>query len=692
MKELCNVCKTLDLAKLNNRKPQQYNLGLWGDVKKRSSNCPFCYLVIRSSPSRAVWDEDCYVTWGEHGGFTTNSVTEYIAFLNAATTSTPLGSARQVEAQVNPALVARWLDLCEKNHGKMCSPRPGPLLTPENQIGLATFRVVDVIDLCLVDATPETRYITLSYVWGDGFEPGIKLTRANADSLYEKGAFRVNEGKLPVTIKHAMEMVRKMGQRYIWIDSLCLKQDDDYDRQHGIAAMDMVYQCAELTLIAAAGTTANYGIPGVLSNSSGDRRVKNQLKVAVLPGIEMTITKDPNTELMWSFHGKRGWTMQELHLSYRTLIFTDDMAYFCCRQNTWAEDTAYDRFPKVVNEIIGPNTGWGLPFLSDNEPNPLCKWSDELGSYALRKLKNPTDTIDAFRGLLNRLAVQSKSGLLHGLLTVSFDIGLMFSDISSMPVPRASGLPTYGRRPGFATWSWAGWTGGKYTYAESCNDPDGPNLFLQHNTYITWYFRSPEAPQLKLVWDGLNAEREHGELERRLIGYRPIPRDPYGRGLHPELKNLQTKPDESDRERLNLIYRELRQRKYPLLQFFAHVVQVGKLVEPEPDLPRESRPQVHKVIGTDGERCGSISVDDRSLLHGVKGPYDLILLSKVQHYNDFIWRSEVQTKKEMWWVMLIVWVGVEKIVAERRGIGCLYFDDINCLVGGRKVWKEIVLA
>lgn len=308
MKNLCRVCKGLDLSKLNNRKPKLYSLGQWGEVKERSANCPFCYLVICSSPGRAVWDAPATVEWKQEGGFFTNNLTEHIAFLNEDVSTSPHGTARQLKPQIDPGLIKKWIKLCEQNHSDTCKPKTGIVRTPDNPSGLKVFRVIDVVDNCLVNATPGVRYIALSYVWGQNFRPEITLLRENAQQLYTKGSFRDAGRKVPTTIRDAMTLVGKIGERYLWTDSLCLIQDNPPDLVAGISKMDLVYQCGLFTLVAASGIDANAGLPGVNSNSLVIPRIDDQLKVEVLPGIKMTITKGVYDGFMPTAYKKRGWT------------------------------------------------------------------------------------------------------------------------------------------------------------------------------------------------------------------------------------------------------------------------------------------------------------------------------------------------------------------------------------------------
>lgn len=233
MKGLCQVCQQLDLWKLNNRQPREYSLGKWGDVKTRALKCPFCNLVLCSSPRQAVWDTPAMVEWKKEGGFFTNNMSEYIAFLGAATS--PHGAARELKPQIDPALIKKWIRICEWKHNDTCSPKTGIVRAPNYPSGLQVFRVIDVIDHCLVNATPGVRYIPLSYVWGPNFKPRVDLQRENVKQLYTKGYFRKEVSKIPLTIKDAMALVGKIGERYLWMDSLCLIQNNPSDLLAGIS-------------------------------------------------------------------------------------------------------------------------------------------------------------------------------------------------------------------------------------------------------------------------------------------------------------------------------------------------------------------------------------------------------------------------------------------------------------------------
>lgn len=81
-----------------------------------------------------------------------------------------------------------------------------------------------------------------------------------------------------------MELVRRLGLRYFWFDSLCLVQDDPEDLRKGILAMDIFYEGPFVTIIAANSDGAEGGLPGVRN----PRRSRQNI-VQVNPGVELIL-------------------------------------------------------------------------------------------------------------------------------------------------------------------------------------------------------------------------------------------------------------------------------------------------------------------------------------------------------------------------------------------------------------------
>lgn len=120
--------------------------------------------------------------------------------------------------------------------------------------------------------------MALSYVWGSS--PTVTLVKANKTSLLEPGSFR--RLQLPRTIADSMRLVDQLGLQHLWVDALCIIQDDADDQSYQIRNMSTMYSSAFLTIVAASGEDANAGLPGLDSST----RLYEQQEVVVLPQSE----------------------------------------------------------------------------------------------------------------------------------------------------------------------------------------------------------------------------------------------------------------------------------------------------------------------------------------------------------------------------------------------------------------------
>ena len=217
------------------------------------------------------------------------------------------GTGREVADLVDLGRVRDWIEICRSRHGDACE-KPGWL----DNLGPASgLRVVDVVGKKIVPAIPGCRYLALSYVWGESTllsRRGVAL-KSNIERLGEEGGLAVLD--LPRTIRDAIALTKELGERYLWVDALCIVQDDLEDVQRQTAAMDSVFSGAALTIAAAAGDDADHGLPGL---SAGFRRNPPR-KIRLTEKLSLLRTADHElTESSWE---SRGWTFQERVLSRR---------------------------------------------------------------------------------------------------------------------------------------------------------------------------------------------------------------------------------------------------------------------------------------------------------------------------------------------------------------------------------------
>ncbi|CAK7200596.1 hypothetical protein SEUCBS139899_003294 [Sporothrix eucalyptigena] len=197
-------------------------------------------------------------------------------------------------------------------------------------------RLIDVDTRQIVSATLADDFVALSYVWGKDTRP--LLTGATLP-LYEAPG-GLDQTKLPRTIADAMRLVRDLSFHYLWVDSLCIVQDDDDDKLHQLPLMAALYEAAVLVIVAAAGVDAEAGLGGyeqeTPTRASQTRETINGMTYITTQGGLVDV-------LPWMPWDRRGWTFQEAFRSRRALVFTDALVYWSCRDATWREDLDSDR-------------------------------------------------------------------------------------------------------------------------------------------------------------------------------------------------------------------------------------------------------------------------------------------------------------------------------------------------------------
>jgi len=145
--------------------------------------------------------------------------------------------------------VGRWLRRCEKNHPACIPNKQTPLpnrlidlLPRDNPIGpyKEFAKLVLAEDLALAETHPQ--YTALSYCWGDSGH--FKTKRATVDAFHQN----IPTSELPLSFADAFCLTRQLGIRYIWVDALCIVQDDDLDWDTETSKMHDVYTGSCLTI------------------------------------------------------------------------------------------------------------------------------------------------------------------------------------------------------------------------------------------------------------------------------------------------------------------------------------------------------------------------------------------------------------------------------------------------------------
>ncbi|KAG5661367.1 hypothetical protein KAF25_005489 [Fusarium avenaceum] len=276
---------------------------------------------------------------------------------------------------------------------------------------------------------------------------------------------------LPKTHQDAIRLTQELGIRYIWIDSICIIQDDKEDWDHESANMLSVYANASLTIAASNGDDSHKGLFTEIPSRSyvqidyafggiqgqalafscplrgetfcieTDREQKSSRFPIFLDYI--TLPEEPLSG--------RGWTLQERVLSRRTLHYSEQQMFFECNRAYHGEDGLFlhARFDTIHQKIKASDINTeGIPSEGQaltSKDLILKLWYRLLWIYGDRKLSKPSDKLPAISGLASIFAKRLNDQYIAGLWKSDLIVGLSWEGLHCK---RVEGY----RAP---SWSWA---------------------------------------------------------------------------------------------------------------------------------------------------------------------------------------------------------------------------------------------
>jgi hypothetical protein len=355
------------------------------------------------------------------------------------------------------------IDYCLQNH-KACRNESTIELPP-------SFRVIDIKEQCITQvATTTCDFFALSYVWGKDDSPYSKTTKANFFTLSIPGA--LSKIQLPQTVQDAMTACAQLGRRYLWVDRLCIIQDDLEDKAKQISAMDSIYRLAQYVIVA-------YGSKDMHSGISGISRPRRQTQMRVqFSGLIMT--SDAFDDFCdRDFEGcdyiERGWTYQEFELARRKLCFRNTQAFLECRHGRKEE----------YHHGFGDG---GDEDQTARRVAPLfSQYTSHIEVYSRRKLSFYSDAIAAITGVLQWL-YEGEGEILCGLPARHFDRALLwYHDPADLNRPPNAGFPSW-------SWAYSLGTRGKLVFRDA--------LFRGHASFRSYEFCGTLIPWYAISADG----------------------------------------------------------------------------------------------------------------------------------------------------------------------------------------------
>ena len=352
---------------------------------------------------------------------------------------------------VNTESVKRWLLECKTTHPEMCSQNVfRPRVLPPG------FRLIDVSKEIVVEPQePIDDYVALSYQWATATADvgrDIMLLRDNLEELQTPGSLTAN--RLPEVIQDAMQFCRDIGQRYLWVDRLCIFQDsedEDGSKRHQVEAMDAIYWLATLTLVACADGIGT-GLPG--ASSRPRQNINTQWSFSQHKRPLYFFEPPPAKEIIQrSSWNTRGWTFQECWISRRRIFFGANYALLTCFY--------YNRGEELLsrNWHLSHPRDWGTAF-ADVRKNPALakyRFTDPVDhyrtavqNYTSRSLGLANDILLAFLGVNKLINEKLQTTSLFGLPKKHL-LGTLIWFRVGVPSPDTKGCVP----PDIPSWSWA---------------------------------------------------------------------------------------------------------------------------------------------------------------------------------------------------------------------------------------------
>ncbi|KAK8159377.1 heterokaryon incompatibility protein-domain-containing protein [Phyllosticta citrichinensis] len=353
-------------------------------------------------------------------------------------------------------------------------------------------------------------YVALSYVWGSkedqqGFER--LLTRLN--NVMTRGfqnAIEKDLKSMPKVIQSSVELVRRLGYRYLWIDSICIVQDSTRSWKWNSEVMDRIYSNAEFTICAADGNSAKAGLVAFDKPEASSEQIIERCA----SGVRLMISRDVESQIASSAWNKRAWTFQERLLSHRCLIFTQGRVFFQCRRATFSEDIVTSPQASAISAWSLDLVRSPLVLLSKLKERPFWFYMNCVQLFSGRRLTKSTDVLAAFNGVSNLIEGAMTGPLAFGLPTSHFDLALLWTPKQALK-----------RRIGgdFPSWSWCGWEGGSASYfvqdfIQDCLE--NVHQWLKSYTWIQWHIRDSQS-KLRPLW--FTCDRVPANQEQRWKGY-----------------------------------------------------------------------------------------------------------------------------------------------------------------------------
>lgn len=396
-----------------------------------------------------------------------------------ATPSHPaFGNAKTVEGHLTiesaTETIKSWLAACEQTH-PLC--REPLFKLPHRVLNVAG----ELPKLVETNGSTNGKYITLSHCWGQ--DPHIRPTMTTLSNVKNR-----KEGipleELCTLFKDFIDLARRLECEFVWIDSLCIIQDDHEDWIKESGKMGNVYSNALFNIAATSLPDSSHGLfverraPRFSDYVTGPLCLYT-LKFTADSSHTVSIRASHQSDHEFLFDGRtnlrleqaplltRAWVLQERLLARRSINFCGSELVWECRSSCTCECMGMDSHLDYQSQDPAVLLGDKRAASASGEQSPSLKqlfsqlhqgtlspqqaytfWLHLVAEYSAMQLSKPKDRYHALTGITDTFSKIVKDKCLAGIWESDMARGLFWQGTI-----RSSRIP-YSRSSIAPTWSW----------------------------------------------------------------------------------------------------------------------------------------------------------------------------------------------------------------------------------------------
>jgi len=316
-----------------------------------------------------------------------------------------------------------WIEICEDTHD-VCKEGRENMWMPSRLLEISGVR--DDLQLRLRDRSElqSGRYCTLSHCWG---APDVQSLKLTTDSL---SSFRngIAASNLKYTFQEMADLTWQLGVRLMWIDCMCIIQDDSQDWRYESALMGKVYANSWLNVSAASRDSSRTGLYAERYATCHVAHFRTRHDQSG----EATTWTVTNSEEWWfgvetaPVNG-RAWVLQERILSPRIVHMSSDQVLWECRQLQASEHLPYGGHT-YEKQFASRSRMKRICYGSrDKDQDDACAdWGHLVEIYSYCGLTFETDRLIALSGIASMVHKRTQCEYLAGIWRKALPIDLLW--------------------------------------------------------------------------------------------------------------------------------------------------------------------------------------------------------------------------------------------------------------------------